>query len=170
METTIWMCINGYSDRYKVSSTGLVYSKRSGHLLKIHTKDNGYNFVMLYDGKRYQTKFIHRLVAEAFIKPHGNADQVNHKDCDKTNNCVENLEWCTPSENIQHYLKKSGATSRKGSQNVPEELVKELYLGIKAGEFSIMGASDKFGIPRQTISSIMNKRSRKSFTDTLDNV
>lgn len=93
----IWREIEGFKD-YMISNTGDVYSKISNKILKPRKHTGGY----LRCGLRGKDKFIHRLVAQAFIPNPQNKPQVNHIDGDKTNNCVDNLEWSTSSENIGH--------------------------------------------------------------------
>lgn len=103
----IWKDIEGYEGLYQVSNLGRVKSKKYNKekMLKPYTNSGGYSVVGLRkDGK---TKFfrVHRLVAKAFIPNPDpeNKTQVNHKnEFDKKNNCVENLEWVTPSENTNY--------------------------------------------------------------------
>lgn len=97
----IFVDIKGYEGLYKISNLGNIYSFRSFDLLK--PKDShSYKYVTLCkDGKR-KNKFIHRLVAEAFIPNTSNKPQVNHIDGNKSNNTVKNLEWATPKENCEH--------------------------------------------------------------------
>lgn len=94
----IWKWITGYEGKYKVSSLGRImsYAQNSNGKIKNGYKDKkGYLTIYLYDsdgnGKWYK---IHRLVGQAFIPNPNNLPQINHKDEDKTNNCVDNLEWC----------------------------------------------------------------------------
>lgn len=93
--------IANYEDKYHINDKGLVLSKINNNLLVPRTNPNGYLIVSL---EKSQLS-IHRLVALHFIpNPYG-YDQVNHKDGDKTNNQVDNLEWCSCSQNAQHALK-----------------------------------------------------------------
>ena len=89
---------------YGVSRDGRVYSYKSNKELIPSLKYHGYLQVQVYlpMDKRPKWRAIHRLVAETFIpNPHG-LPQVNHKDENKQNNRVENLEWCTQKYNIEY--------------------------------------------------------------------
>lgn len=95
----IFKDIKDYEGLYQVSNLGRVYSIRNNKILKPKLNKCGYLSVNLkYKGSRV-TKSIHRLVSQAFIENPYNFPQVNHKDEDKTNNCVDNLEWCTAKYN-----------------------------------------------------------------------
>lgn len=102
--------IKGFEGLYGVDELGNVYSlvtdksRRMG-LLKQYDNGIGYKKVNLYkDGKRHR-KYVHRLVAEAFIPNPENKEIVNHIDCNRENNTVSNLEWLSQSENIQYVVK-----------------------------------------------------------------
>ena len=91
-----WKTIDGL-DGYEVSDTGEV---RHGDLIMRQQRDNkGYKRIKIGRDKCFR---VHRLVAGAFIPNPDNKPQVNHKDGDKSNNSVSNLEWCTQSENQLH--------------------------------------------------------------------
>lgn len=93
----IWKDIKGYEGIYKVSNYGEILNIKTKYKLK-PSKINGYTRVHLTD----RTEYIHILVAKTFIKNPGNKPCVNHIDGNKQNNKVDNLEWCTPKENINH--------------------------------------------------------------------
>lgn len=100
--TEIWANIKDYPD-YQVSNLGHVRSYKNGQLNVINgwIQNTGYKTVTL-NNKKYS---VHRLVAETFIhKPKGK-NVVNHKDGNKLNNNIKNLEWCTLKENVQHAYK-----------------------------------------------------------------
>ena len=94
-----WKNVIGYEGLYEVSNIGNVRNVRRNTLLKLSKNNYGYIQVSLYkNGIRTGLK-VHRLVAEAFLPNPDNLPQVNHLDEDKTNNRVENLEWCTAKYN-----------------------------------------------------------------------
>lgn len=97
--------IEGTEGRYLVSSTGKVISTKRGRYIKPKVDRYGYETVLLWlgDNKKVYVS-VHRLVAKAFIENPDNLPQVNHKDLNKRNNNVDNLEWCTNLENIHHFL------------------------------------------------------------------
>ena len=100
----IWKDVVGYNGDYIVSSEGDVVSfkHRAPRLLKETYTKTGYSRLSLcLNGKRKVVK-VHRIVALAFLPREDKRNHVNHKDGDKSNNSVANLEWCTISENIKH--------------------------------------------------------------------
>lgn len=94
--------VKGYEGLYTVSEIGMVFSLRRGKFLRGGCFPNGYKFVCLRKDGKNKNLLIHRLVAEAFIPNPKNLPCVNHKDGNKQNNNVENLEWCTQGENLKH--------------------------------------------------------------------
>lgn len=102
----IWKSIEGYP-KYEVSNLGNIRSLNYRHtnkvkILKPHTNNNGYLLINLYQMGKMKTVQIHRLVAETFIPNPDNLPVVNHKDENKHNNCVDNLEWCTHKYNSNY--------------------------------------------------------------------
>lgn len=107
-----WRPIKGYEGLYEVSNMGRVKSLHASQeiILKQAECTNGYMEVKLSKDGTKNMKLVHRLVAIAFIKNPNNYECVNHKDGNKKNNTVGNLEWCTVKENTHHAI-KTGLTN-----------------------------------------------------------
>lgn len=110
----IWRDVIGYEGLYQVSNFGRVKSFKNNKIkiLKSNVGIGGYLRVVLCKDFDKKNRFVHVLVAKAFIPNPENKRQVNHIDGNKQNNRVDNLEWNTPAENIHHAfdigLRKSG--------------------------------------------------------------
>lgn len=102
----IWKSVKGWEDLYEVSNFGNIRSLhyKNPYLMKPILDNKGYLRVSFVEknSKRYKRFAVHRLVAEAFISNPNNLPQVNHKDENKQNNCVDNLEWCTNKYNCNY--------------------------------------------------------------------
>lgn len=99
--TEIWKPIAGYDNRYEVSSFGRV-KRNDGKILFTAPNSCGYPSVKLRHNGGRKTLTVHRLVAEQFLPNPEALPQINHIDGNKLNNRVDNLEWCTASQNIFH--------------------------------------------------------------------
>lgn len=115
----VWKQINGFEGLYEISSLGEVRN-REGVIKKQGIKKGRgtcYKTVKLWKDGKYHTKYIHRMIAEAFIPNPENLPFVNHKDEDGTNNLIKNLEWCTREYNANYGTAKE--RRRKKLINVP---------------------------------------------------
>lgn len=86
---------------YYITTEGIVINKKN-HIIKPFINNKGYVLVRLWNNNKSVSKLVHRLVAETFIPKIEGKCEVNHIDGDKTNNNVNNLEWCTRQENNLH--------------------------------------------------------------------
>lgn len=112
MEQEIWKDIPGYEGLYQVSNLGKVkrlpigkqwpYRQTHNNIRKQRLSTSGYLRVNLSKNNKVKWYNVHRLVALAFIPNPDNLPIINHKDENKTNNCVENLEWCTTIYNVNY--------------------------------------------------------------------
>ena len=110
-----WKIIKDFED-YKVSNTGAVFSIKRNKMLKPYEKKN-YLGVYLYQNNIRKFMTIHRLVALAFIDNPNNYPQINHKDENTKNNCVENLEWCSAKYNSNYGSRKEKIRQRMLTNN-----------------------------------------------------
>lgn len=145
----VWKQVYNYPG-YLVSDTGEVKSTKywgqfrrqnNNGVLVQRTYKSGYKYVNLYkEGHMYSVK-VHRLVAQAFIPNPNNLPQVNHIDEDKGNNCVTNLEWITPRDNLVHNnLQKRSHIKQKrriGAFNKSDILVVEFNSATDAALYTV---------------------------------
>lgn len=143
-------------DDYEITRNGKVINKHTGHTLA--PQPNGKGYLRVSIGKKLM--FIHRLVAEKYIPNPENKPQVNHKDGNKLNNCVDNLEWVTNQENRNHVVDNDlQVTGEKCSwAKLTEENVKEIHAN--PGYENEYWAR-KFKVSRSTISDVVNYRTWK---------
>lgn len=156
LKNETWKEVKGTNGKYKVSSFGRVIGAY-GRLLKPVLTPKGYTRVKIWYGPIYKTRMVHRIVAEAFIPRPDRKNQINHIDGDKTNNRVDNLEWCTQSENMRHRVDVLGI--RPESHHVAKVRC------VETGEVfrSIAEASRSVGLSRDGIGAAL----RKSYTTCL---
>lgn len=129
----IWKDIKDFEGIYQVSTFGRIkrLSRKTINegllgknkelqlkeiILKPSTITKGYKGITLTKDKKRYPKKVHRLVAEAFIPNPNNKPQINHIDCNKSNNNINNLEWCTNSENQKHAFKNGLNSSKKANE------------------------------------------------------
>lgn len=172
----IWKDIKGYEGIYQVSNKGNVkslkrivktwnaYKTLYDRLLKAYTSKNGYLHVVLRKDNVAKNYNVHRLVAEAFIPNTENKSQVNHIDEDKTNNCVYNLEWCTPKENINYgnSLKKRAYTQRITGCQINNKSTSKKIRCIQTNKVfpSIREACRTFNLDASTVSKVCKGKKR----------
>lgn len=159
MEKEIWKPVVGYENRYQVSNLGNIKSLNyrgtsvPGLLKPVKLKLGYLQISTWADGKQYNAT-IHRLVAEAFIPNPENKPCINHIDGNKLNNRVENLEWCTDSENKVHSYREIKSDKVRYKKHKGNLL--NVYQYSSDGEFlkeysSIKMASESTGVCRAGI-------------------
>lgn len=100
----IWKPIKGFEDRYSISNFGNIISIKTKKVLKPSTR-NGYRIIVLLNETNRKTVSVHREVLNNFIGIPRQDQECNHKDGNKKNNHVNNLEWVTRRENVHHAIK-----------------------------------------------------------------
>lgn len=122
----IWKPVKDFEDKYEISNMGRVKSLQRevrgisnckrifpSKILKQSNNGYGYYIVNLCKNNKPKISYVHRLVAQAFIPNPDNLPEVNHKDENKANNCVDNLEWCTSKYNANYGTRNERFTSKK---------------------------------------------------------
>ena len=158
--------VKSFEGLYEVNEQAVIRSierngtKKGGRVLKHSTDSDGYKLVKMRNKKIIKTMKVHRVVAEAFIPNPLNKPQVNHKDHDKSNNHVDNLEWNTRTENIRHMFKSGLYKGNFGRVKVLQidpltnEVIKEYD--------SLKQAGKELNIDWQNISQVIrNYKGRK---------
>jgi hypothetical protein len=165
MVETIWADVVGYEGIYEVSNNGLVRTKtgkttvrKDGtirtwqqRVLKQRVDDENFHRVNLWKDGKPKTFLVHRLVAEAFIPMVDGKDYVNHKDGDRYNNNVSNLEWCNHEENNNHAFDNNLINTGHCIKLVDIESGKEFTFRSKSKASEFLGRNQKF------ISNSLNK-------------
>ena len=159
----VWKYIKGF-ERYLIDTNGNIYDTKYNNRKICQWIDNtGYYQCNLYKDKKRYFKREHKLVAETFIENQNNLPQVNHKDGNKLNNKVSNLEWTTNSENTQHGYDNSlyhFGTSKSYPVNVYTK--SREYINTYP---SIRQLCKELGLNRKTVSAILNGKKKTNNYD-----
>lgn len=165
----IWKPIDGYQG-YMISNLGNVKSykvdKINGKLMKPYRCTKGYLQIDIsLDGRKREHRVhlqVHRLVAIAFIPNPNNLPQVNHKDEDKTNNCVENLEWCTNEYNANYGTKSERVAqkTRVPIYSIDKDGNIEEFDGVRVAARKITG---DLNAPSTLISNALNGKCKTAY-------
>lgn len=97
----IWKAIKE-NEKYEISNLGKIRNKKTGRILKTSINNKGYERVIIYINKKPKCYYIHKIVANVFLENPNNFKEINHKDENKLNNCVNNLEWCSSKYNANY--------------------------------------------------------------------
>lgn len=178
MEKEFWNDVVGYEGLYQISNLGRVkasartFADKNGRVSRLKEKilkqsisNTGYYYVSLRKDNAAITTNVHRLIAEAFIPNPEKKRCVNHIDGDKTNNAIQNLEWVTHKENMQH---ASGANLLKyGSSRVNAKLNEEQVRFIRAnskkngGTMTYIEIAEKFNVSPDIVGNVARRENWK---------
>ena len=168
----IWKDINEYEDIYAINIYGNIVNKKFNKLRKIDSSGN-YDTIALCKNNKVKHFLVHRLLAQHFIPNPKNKPEVNHVDGNKKNNNINNLEWCTRSENQKHShnigltinqrKKQSDRMKNESSENSRRAIlkekevleIKELY---KSGSYTQLELSSIYGVHKDTIGDITRNK------------
>lgn len=154
-----WLPVVGHETVYAVSNKGGFKRIDTDRLLKQVTNKKGYKTVASKIGGRNGKDIcfrVHREVAKAFLENPDNKSQINHKDGNKANNFVENLEWCTPKENTRHAFETGLARGKPGDSNpnckILDSEVLEIFETVQKTRKSLRSICKERGITHSTVS------------------
>lgn len=174
-----WKDIFGFENIYQVSNYGNIkalpaikkrgrfYHNLGERIMKQTVSKLGYLRISLSKDNSQKIYNVHRLVATAFIDNPENKAQVNHKDGNKANNHVSNLEWCTAKENCRH-ADETGLRNLKGESHHKSKLtnedvinIRKDYCGINRKNMNSKDLCEKYGITNGNLHLILNRKSWK---------
>lgn len=151
----VWRNIDWCPD-YRVSNTGRVYSVKRNRILRPGVNPSGYLIVGLPVRDKYRSSLVHRLVANAFLTNPEKKPQVNHKDHNRQNNCVANLEFATNSENQKHRYTRPNAKSEVRNAS-PIDRDEALFIRVLNGMYEVRQKDlvNMFGYRKSVISKVV---------------
>ena len=180
----IWKDVKGYEGYDQVSNMGRVksldriikdknrnrFQKIKGKILKFSDNGKGYKLVFLTKNNKRQNKYVHRLVAENFLENLDDLPEVNHKDLNKNNNTILNLEWVSMLENKRHYQSTDFAkkvsiqksiTRKENYRNKIKDIIPKILYDYKIEEKTIEQINKETKIGNSMISRILKENNIK---------
>lgn len=171
MRIETWRQVVGFEGIYEVSDNGNIRSVdrfvpnrknkfNKGNNLKLKISNFGYARVGLCDGYSQKFRFVHRLVAFAFIPNPDNKPYINHIDGNKLNNCIENLEWVTAKENKDHASKNGFVANGIRNTNcaLTENQVRDIRDKYKKRIYPSTRLSKEYSVSHSTILNIVKNK------------
>ncbi|MBO7526481.1 MAG: HNH endonuclease [Clostridia bacterium] len=150
----IWKPIKDYENLYEISNFGVIRKVKTKRPLKVFYRTNGYYTTSLCKNYKVTMIYLHRIIAETFIPNPNNLPCINHKDGNKTNNDLSNLEWCTYSDNNRHAYETGLKNCKKVAQYDIDGNLINIYN-------SVINASKETNISQANISSCaLGKRNK----------
>lgn len=166
------VCINNEPTRYLVNENGQIYSEIRKRFLKPYLNPNGYYLIDINHRGIAYTRQVHRLVALAFIPNPNRLETVNHKDGNKANNTVYNLEWMTRLDNVRHAWETGLVKPRYGTDNpacvYTEEQIHQVCQMLEVGDISNKCIALTVGVNVSLIRDIKFRGKWKQISDLYD--
>lgn len=172
----VWKDIPDYEGIYQASTLGRIKSlektlksrfgfrKMKGKILKVNEKPNGYCYVILQDNLNTKTFRLHKLIALTFIPNPENKPQLNHINGIKTDNSVDNLEWCTAKENTNHSILnklRNQLVAKSHFSKLAENDVLDIRYLYDKGRKDIKELANIYEVREETIRLIIKRKTWK---------
>ena len=152
-----WKDVDGFEGYYSVSDSGEIRNLLNDKTLR-QSNSRGYRVVRLTKDKKRSVGSVHRIVASSFLEICSEKKEVNHKNGLKSDNRVENLEWCNRQENVDHSIKHGLVNYAKKLDEFKVLSINTFFLaGKKSSEIAKI-----YNISASTISEIVNKKTWKN--------
>jgi hypothetical protein len=164
MKEEIWKDVPGYEGLYQVSSHGRIMNK-VGYIMTPRISNSGYQRISLWINGIYHPFSVHRLVAKVYVPNPLCKEQVNHIDGNKLNNCADNLEWVTQSENMKHAVRTGLQKKYYGREHSNSRPIAQFSLDgklIKTFECA-KRAAEELGVAQGNISKCARGEMNKSY-------
>lgn len=160
MKKEIFKPLDNIDSKYYITSLGRVFSSHNKIFLKQRIHWKGYLYISLGTRKNRKSYRVHRLVAEYFLQNPENKPQVNHINSNKSDNRVENLEWSTAKENMQHSY-KNNRNKIEGEGHHLAKLKEDDVIFIRKSNLKKSVLAKMFNITRSTLGSVVNGKTWK---------
>lgn len=158
----------GHKTKYVVSTEGVIYNTETNKPLIPETTNRGYQRVLIYYNGKRKHYAVHRLVAETYLPNPKQYPEVNHKNGDKTNNTVYNLEWCTASYNVRHSYDTglNYAGEKNSNASMSNEVAQKIAQCLAENKLTITEISNLTDVSRRAIRHILKGENwRRVVTD-----
>ena len=169
-----WRSVEGLEGVYSISDRGRLRrdvtssNSKAGFVLKPFPRKSGYCCYTVWHLGKMRTPLVHRMVAQAFIPNPDGKPHINHRDGNKSNNSLENLEWCTAKENVKHAMEVLGWNPKmgdhpKGEKHYKARLTQDQVDSIRArylaGTATQYAMAKEYGVSRKTVHSLIKGHS-----------
>lgn len=179
LDGEVWVGILEAPDKYEISNKGRLrslYREMDGEkiwtyltpkILMCGLNNYGYKMAILRINGDNVGRLLHRMLAQAFLPNPQKLPFINHKDCNKVNNQLANLEWCTQKENVRHAFKMGVVNTTRGEKCGRSRLKEKYIEGIFTSKESSVSLAKKFNVHPASICAIKNRKSWRHVTDKL---
>ena len=167
IETEIWKDIKQYNGKYQASDNGRIRNAKK-KVLKTFIDKSGYLLVSLYKDGKNKTFRVHRIIYETFFGDIPNDFQINHKDFNRSNNKINNLEAVTREQNVKHSLHNTiranaydanGNRISKGNSKINKEIAEEIRTIYATEDVTYNDLAKAYGIKRSTVGDVITGKS-----------